>query len=148
MRLEACSLLRKGLGSSLLAVLVLGAACGTEADTTFVWTGTWDGTATMTGVVPGNPTPVTESGFAQLVLTQSGAQVSGTWSSLSPSGQFNGAVAGRVTDTGITMTISTLSPFPCALSGQGTRSGQVVTGSLTPQTCAISLSGNFSFTKK
>ena len=134
---------------AMLASAALTLACGTEADKPYDWTGTWAGPATLSAPASSLGPAVSESGNLQLVLTQSGTKVSGTWAGSSPTfGSFDGSVTGTVTDTTIAMTLSTLSPLPCALSAQGTRSGATMSGTLTPQVCLVPLSGSFSFTKK
>ncbi len=135
-----------------LALVLVATGCGTEPGELYDWTGTWEGNVSLSAqVTPSESTRVTGTG--KLELTQAGTQISGTWSGTIPpvaglSGELRGSVTGTVTDTMLTMTVNFATPPPCSLSGQGTRSGETVTGTLKPQLCLIPIEGTFSLTKK
>jgi hypothetical protein len=138
-------------GCALVTTVMALTACGTKPDDVYDWTGDWEGTATVTGILDPSLPAATERGTALIVLFQSGVRVSGTWAISFPSRPdvpLGGSLSGTVTDTTLTATLSTLVPVPCALSTQATRSDRVLAGNLRPEACPAVLDGSFSITKK
>jgi hypothetical protein len=132
----------------IIGLALILAACATDPDERYDWTGMWRGTATLTGSMSVQEPPTTEQGVIELDLTQSGSRVSGVWTGEFPSGALGGPVSGAVTETTIQMTFSVLSPIQCAFAAEGTRSNQTLTGILEPQVCLIELAGTFSLIKQ
>jgi hypothetical protein len=134
---------------ALAAIAVGSTACTTGPDEPYEWTGTWRGPATLMGITDGMLVPVTARGTVTIVLSQSGASVSGTWATMFPwLPPLSGSVTGTVGHATLTMTLDSTVPMRCVLSAEATRSGEGITGSLRPEDCPMVIQGGFSLAKE
>lgn len=93
--------------------------------------GTWQGTVfdTLSG-----------QGAVQVTFNQSGADLTGTWATIYPSGNNGGTLSGRLNGSALTATLMPSVP-QCALSVTATVSGNTITGTYAAINCGAAISG-------
>ena len=99
------------------------------------FSGTWSGTVTdnVVGTAP-----------ARVTLTQSGNSLSGTWSAGGNSGQL----AGSLTGSAVSATLSPSDPRSCPFTMNTTVSGNRMTGTYASFNCRVAASGTIDVSKQ
>lgn len=125
----------------LLPFILFGCASSSDSTPPIDIGGSWTGTIQDS---------IGGAGNFSITISQSGASVTGVWSSTFSNSNFNngGSTSGTVDGNSVTFILSPSNPRSCPFNAIGTISGNQITGNYAAFNCTGAITGTFSVTRQ
>jgi len=124
---------------SLTAAIALTACVSSGGLAGYNYSGSWAGAIEDS---------VAGSGSVTVTVTQSGADLAGTWQAVFDSGTNGGSAIGIVNGSQVVLELQPASATACPYNVVATRSGDTLSGNYSAFSCSISITGTLSITKQ
>ena len=130
----------------LLTLVACGASAACKGSSSPNGPSTSSVSGTWTGSITSNQ--AAGSGPARVTLSQTGNNLSGTWSVTGPNSPDSGSLTGSINGSGVSLTLSPSVPTNCPYTVTATVSGNSMNGTYAAFNCTLAVAGGVALTKQ